>query len=176
MVGLDMDTRTAIMTRRSIRRYQDREVEEEKVQILLKAAMQAPSSRNSQPWHFIVVTERKTLDAIPAFHPHAKMLLQAPLGIAVCGDTGIEESVEYINSNCSAVTQNLLLAAHDLGLGAVWLGIYPRQERIEGIRRLLALPERIIPISLIAFGYPAEEKEPQDRFRQERVHWQVWEG
>lgn len=164
------------MTRRSIRRYSDREIEEEKVQSLLRAAMQAPSGHNYQPWHFIVITDRKILDAIPEFQPYAKMIRQAPLGVVVCGDTGIEESVEYINTDCSAATQNLLLAAHEMGLGAVWIGIYPREERVEGMRRLLSLPERIVPITLISLGYPAEDKEPEDRFQEERVHRNRWPG
>jgi nitroreductase len=169
-----MDTIKAIKTRRSIRRFAERMVEEKKIETLLRAAMQAPSSRNSQPWHFIVITERKTLSAVPEFHTHAKMLHEAPLAIMVCGDLRIEQSIEYINTDCSAATENLLLAAHDLGLGAVWLGIYPREQRVEEIRRLLDIPRHVIPISLVALGYAAEDKEPEDRFRSERVHRDSW--
>jgi nitroreductase len=94
----------------------------------------------------------------------------------VCGDTRIEESVEYINTDCSAATQNILLAAHDMGLGAVWLGIYPRERRVEEIRRLLSVPRQVLPIALVALGYAVEDKEPEDRFQKERVHRNRWEG
>lgn len=171
-----MDTIKAMMTRRSIRRFQEREIEEGKIETLLRAAMQAPSGHNHQPWHFIVITERRILSAIPEFHPYAKMLHQAPAAITICGDTRIEESLEYINTDCSAATENLLLAAHALGLGAVWLGIYPREERVEGIRRLLEIPRHIIPIALVAVGYAAEDREPEDRFQPERVHRNRWTG
>ena len=171
-----MDAIKAIMTRRSIRRFKDKAVEEKKIETLLRAAMQAPSAHNSQPWHFIVITERRLLSAIPEFHPYAKMLLQAPAAVLVCGDTRIEESIEYVNSNCSAATQNLLLSAHDLGLGAVWLGIHPREERVEEIRRLLDIPRYITPIALVALGYAAEDKEPEERFQPKRVHRNRWEN
>jgi nitroreductase len=169
-----MDTIKAIMTRRSIRRFKIRPVEEKKIEILLQAAMQAPSARNSQPWHFIVITERGLLSAIPEFHPNAKMLLQAPAAIMICGDIRIEESIEYINSDCSAATQNLLLAAHSLGLGAVWLGIYPRERRVEEIRKLLGIPRTITPIALVALGYAAEDKEPEERFQPKRIYLNRW--
>lgn len=169
-----MDAIKAIMTRRSIRRFMDRAVEEKEIETLLRAAMQAPSGHNLQPWHFIVITDRATLSAVPEFHPHAKMLHEAPAAVMICGDTRIEENIEYINTDCSAATENLLLAAHDLGLGAVWLGIYPLERRVLEIRRLLSIPPQIIPIALVALGYAAEVKAPDDRFLPERVHRQRW--
>jgi nitroreductase len=138
--------------------------------------MQAPSARNHQPWHFIVITERSILSAIPKFHTYAKMLHEAPVAILICGDRRIEESVEYINSDCSAAAENLLLAAHDLGLGAVWLGIYPRERRVQEIRRLLDIPRHVVPIALAALGYPEEARKPEDRFQPERVHRNRWTG
>jgi len=171
-----MDTIKAIMTRRSIRRFEQRGIEDSKIETLLRAAMQAPSGHNHQPWHLIVITERTILSAIPEFHAYAKMLHEAPAAIMVCGDTRIEESIEYINTDCSAATENLLLAAHDLGLGAVWLGIYPRERRVQEIRRLLDIPHHIIPIALVALGYAAEDRRPEDRFRPERVHRNRWTG
>ena len=169
-----METIQAIMTRRSIRSYEQRPVERDRIEILLRAAMQAPSGHDRQPWHFVVITERALLSAITEFHPYAKMLRKAPSAILVCGDTGIEESVEYINTDCSAATQNLLLAAHAMGIGAVWLGIYPRTERVEGMRGLLGLPSRIVPVALVALGYPEEQKEATDRYRSERVRANRW--
>ena len=171
-----MDTIKAIMTRRSIRRFEKRRIEDSKIETMLRAAMQAPSGHNHQPWHFILITERAILSAIPEFHAYAKMLHEAPAAIMVCGDTRIEESIEYINTDCSAAAENLLLAAHDLGLGAVWLGIYPQEQRVQEIRRLLDIPRHIIPIALVALGYAAEDRGPEDRFRPERVHRNRWTG
>ena len=169
-----MDTIKAIMTRRSVRRFEERGIEERKIETLLRAAMQAPSGHNLQPWHFIVITERQILSAIPEFHAYAKMLHQAPAAILVCGDTGIEESVEYVNTDCSAATENLLLAAHDLGLGAVWLGVHPRDDRIGFTRQILDIPESIVPLNLISIGHPAEDKEPRTQYDETRVHRRRW--
>lgn len=170
-----MDTLKAIKTRRSIRRYTSREVSREQVDGLLEAAMYAPSARNEQPWHFVVVTERELLDRLMKAHPYASMLVDAPLAILVCGDTNLEKSKGYWPVDCSAATQNILLAAHAGGLGSVWLGVYPRNERIEAIRSIFSLPANIQPFSLIALGYPAEEKVVTDRFKPERIHINGWE-
>jgi nitroreductase len=169
-----MDALDAILTRRSIREYDDKEVESDKRHLLLKAGMQAPSANNYQPWHFIVIDERQILDQIPTFHPYSTMLKQAPFAIAVCGDQRIEDNIGYLALNCAAATQNILIAAHALSLGAVWLGIYPRTERITKLSNLLKLPEHVIPISLIAVGYPAEEKPTVDRFQNKRIHINSW--
>ncbi len=169
-----MDTLEAIMTLRSIRAYTDREVSEQTEETILRAAMQAPSARNAQPWHFVVVRERSALDAIPKFHPYSDMLYQAPLAVLVCGDLALEEDPEYLNQDCAAATQNMLLAAHALGLGAVWLGIYPREKRVLEIRRLFQLPARVLPVSMVALGYPAEPAERVDRFKPDRVYRNSW--
>ncbi|OGU55279.1 MAG: NADH dehydrogenase, partial [Ignavibacteria bacterium RBG_13_36_8] len=141
---------------------------------LLEAAMYAPSARNEQPWHFIVIDDRKILGQIPSIHPYAEMLREAPLAILVCGDKKIEKSVEYIAIDCAAATQNILLASHELGLGSCWLGVYPRESRMKGLSELFTLPQNIIPISLVAVGYPAEKKETPERFIRERVHLNGW--
>jgi nitroreductase len=169
-----MDALQAIMSLRSVRLYTADPVDEKTVETLLRAAMQAPSARNAQPWHFIVITERSVMEAIPKFHPYANMLLNAPLAILVCGDQAVEEDPEYINQDCSAATQNILLAAHALGLGAVWLGVYPRSKRVQELRKLLNIPSRIVPVALIAIGHPAEEKMDIDRYKPERVYYNTW--
>lgn len=169
-----METLEAIESRRSIRRYTDKKVDEEKVQTMLRAAMYAPSARNYQPWHFVVVNDRKMLDEIAEVHPYGEMLHDAALGILICGDINLEPTTEYIGIDCAAATQNLLLAAHDLGLGAVWLGVYPRKERSTAIASLLKLPQNIIPISLVSVGYPAEQKPKPNRFHPERIHYNGW--
>jgi nitroreductase len=169
-----MDAIQAVMTRRSIRSYKQEDVPEDMVQKLLQAAMNAPSAGNEQPWHFIVIREKAILDAIPAFHPYSKMLKQAALGIVVCGDLSLEVYKGFWVQDCSAATQNMLIAAHGLGLGAVWLGIVPLEERMAGMKRLLSLPDHIIAFSLVSIGWPAEQKAPAIRYRQERVHYDKW--
>ena len=169
-----METLKAISTRRSIRQFTSQVISEDLVEKLLRAAMQAPSARNYQPWHFLVVNDRKMLNKLPLVHPYAEMMYQATMAILVCGDLKLEKSVEYCAINCSAATQNILLSAHDLGLGAVWLGVYPREERSKGLKNLFNLPDHIVPISLIACGYPAEKLDTEDRFKKERIHHNKW--
>lgn len=170
-----MDAMDAIFTRRSIRKYEDREVPAELETELLKAAMNAPSAGNEQPWHFIVIRDRKLMDAIPKFHPYSGALKTAPMAVLVCGDTELERYTGYWVQDCSAATENLLLAAHALGLGAVWLGVHPDSERVEGMRKLFGVPVHVVPFALVAVGWPAEEKSRQDRYNSTRVHYEKWE-
>jgi nitroreductase len=169
-----MDTMDVILSRRSIRNYTDATVSEEIVDGLLKAGMSAPSAHNQQPWHFVVVDEHGLLDRIPEFHPYSDMLRQAPLAIIVCGDQASDRGEGFWIQDCAAATQNILLAAHAGGLGAVWLGVYPVERLVRGIRELLKLPEDIVPLSIISIGYPAEEKPPANRYRQSRIHHNQW--
>jgi nitroreductase len=169
-----MDTLEAIHTRRSVRKYLDTPVPEELVQKLLAAAMQSPSARNQQPWQFVVIDDRATLAKIPEFMPNAAMVAHAPVAIAVCGDLELEQSPGYWVVDCAAATQNMILAAHSLGLGAVWCGVYPRQLRMKGLQDLLGLPEMVVPHSLVAIGYPAEEAKATNRFRPERIRRNHW--
>ena len=161
-----------IFARRSIRKYSSEPVSEEDIQILLEAAMAAPSASNRKPWQFVVVTERETLDALAEAHPHGKMLFEAPLGIVVCGD--LTEMERYWVQDCSAATENLLLAVTALGLGAVWVGVHPRDERVSAARRILDLPEHITPLNVVSIGHPAEEKQPRTQFDATRVHRETW--
>jgi len=169
-----MDALTAIRTRRSIRTYMEQPVPETVIDDLLGAAMQAPSAGNQQPWHFVVITKRDGLNALADLLPYGKMLLQAPLGIVVCADVPHETNPGYWVQDCSAATENLLLAARALGLGAVWLGVYPREQRVVALSRLLGLPEGVTPLCAIAVGYPAEEVPPVDRYQSARVHREKW--
>jgi nitroreductase len=169
-----MDTLDAIFTRRSIRKYTDRPVPEELVAGLLKAAMAAPSAGNEQAWQFIVIRDRALLDAIPKFHPYSAMLKHASVAILVCGDLTLEKYKGFWVQDCSAATQNLLLAAAAQGLGAVWTGVYPLEDRVSGMRKLLNLPEHVIPLSLVPVGFPAELPAKADRFKGERVHKDRW--
>lgn len=171
-----MDAMDAILGRRSIRKYADKAVTRDQIDILIRAAMSAPSANNEQPWHFVIIDERKTLDKLAEIHPYAKMLFDAPLAVLICGDLDLEKFPGYWVVDCSAACENLLLAAHAIGLGAVWLGVYPRQERIESISKFLGLPERIKPLSLISIGHPAEKKPPSERFNRERIRFNHWNG
>lgn len=169
-----MEVMEAIKTRRSIRKFKNKPVSKEDIEDLLRAAMQAPSAGNKQPWHFVVITDRKKLDKIPEFHPFAEMLLESPLAILICAKVETSKYCDYWVQDCSAATQNLLLSAHAKGLGAVWLGIYPIAERVDGIKQLFNLPPDFVPLSLNAIGHPAEKKEPIDRFDKSRIHYDQW--
>ncbi len=166
-----MDAFENILTRRSIRKYKDKPVDNDLIHKLLEAAMYAPSARNTQSWTFVVIDKRNLLDELSVIHPYAKMLRQAPLAILVCGDKQLESNEAYLSINCAAATQNILLAAHSFGLGTVWLGVYPREERMKSIITLLKLPEENIPVSLIAIGWPDESIPRPERFCKEKIHF-----
>lgn len=159
-----------IFRRTSIRRFQDRPVEPEKAELLFRAAMAAPSAANQQPWEFYAVTRRETLAALSECSPYAGCLKDAPLGIVVCCRSGCRAPM-YAQIDCSAAVENLLLEAVSLGLGAVWLGIAPLEDRMETARRVLSLPEELYAFAFIACGYPAEERPRQERYSPDRVHW-----
>jgi nitroreductase len=164
----------AIMSRHSVRSYTAELVSDEMIERLLRAAMQASSSTNEQPWHFIVIRERAILDAVPSFHQFAKMLPQTSVAVLVCGDEALENMPGRWVIDCSAAAENLLLAAHALGLGAVWLGIYPNDQRVAGMRRLIEMPESVHPLALIPIGYPAVETPASERYQASRVHQDRW--
>lgn len=170
-----MDALDCIFTRRSIRKYKSDAVNKEHIELMIKAGMHAPTARNTQSNQFIIVDEKPKLDGIALIHPHAQMLKKAPLCIVICGDKSFDNEENYLVVNGSAATQNVLLAAHALGIGACWLGIYGRPERMEGLTKLLNLPEHIIPISAIALGYPDETKGTPERFQPEKLHFNSWD-
>jgi len=169
-----MEAMEAILTRRSIRKYSGKSVSGEQVELLLKAAMYAPSAVNKQPWHFLVFRDEEIKKNIVAFHPNASMLLAADTGILVCYDENLQHDAGYGPVDCSAATQNILLAAHAAGLGAVWVGIYPRQNRIESIHKMFSLPPEIKPFSIVSLGYPDEKKSFPERFNRARIHHEKW--
>lgn len=169
-----MDALETIRMRRSIRKYLDQAVPKDVLQQILSAAMYAPSACNQQPWQFVVIEDRKLLREVPKIHPYAEMAVHAPVAILVCGDARFEKVPGYWVIDCSAAVQNLLLAAHALGLGAVWAGVYPQQERVEGFRRLLGLPKNVTPHSLVPLGYPAEQPPHEERYRTDRIHHNAW--
>lgn len=163
-----------IRNRRSIRKYTAQPVPQELVTRLLEAAMSAPSAGNEQPWEFIVITDREVLQAITRVHPYSQMLKEAPLAIAVCGNLEREKYPGFWVEDCSAATENILLEAEEIGLGGVWLGVYPHDERVKELAELLGLPSSVVPLSIVALGYPAEKKAPAERFDPSRVHTNRW--
>jgi nitroreductase len=167
---------SAFWGRRSIRVYSSRSVPDEMVSDLLHAAMAAPSAAGGDPWRFIVVRDSDMLRRIAAALPHGRMLSSAAAGIVVCGDQAAahDRQLSYLLQDCAAATENLLLAAHLLGLGACWLGVHPRESRIAALRTLLGIPQAVVPVCVVALGYAAERKEPRTRFRSEHVHRDQW--
>ena len=162
-----METLECILNRKSVRKYTDREVTEEQVETLLRAAMAAPSGKNSQSWEVVVVRDRKVLDAMAEELPYAKMLSAAGVAIVVCGD---ESKSSYWYINCSAAAQNLLLAAENMGLGAVWTATYPYPERMAVCNKYLELPEHIHSLCVIPVGYPAKDYQPRENFDNTKIH------
>ncbi len=165
----------AIMTRSSVRSYTSQVVEEAKIETMLKAGMAAPTAGNKQPWEFVVITDRAILDALPEVAAGMKMAPKAPLAIAVCGvpSKSFPNVPEYWIQDCSAATENILLAAHGLGLGAVWCGAYPDggSGRVEKMTELLQLPEEVIALSVIIIGYPDSEPTIKDKWDPAKVHY-----
>ena len=165
-----------IATRTSVRDYEARPVEKEKIEKMLRAAMAAPTAMNKQPWHFVVVDQRNVLDAFAGANPYAKMLKKAPLAIVVCGNT--DKMIEgggrdFWIQDASAATENLLLAAHAMRLGAVWTGAYPSEERCISISKVLSLSDNLIPLNMIVVGYPAEQPQPKQKFKEENISYNV---
>jgi nitroreductase len=165
-----------IFSRRSIRKYQDREVPDQMITDLLEAGMAAPSAVKKDPWHFIVIRERETLNRMVEFMPNAQMLKQATVAFVVCGDItkAHEQQESYMLQDLSAAVENILLTANALRLGTCWLGVHPRPERMENIRQLFKLPGNIIPMCGIAIGWPAEKPEARTRFNADLVHYENW--
>ena len=165
-----------LFSRRSIRAYQPEEVGENLVRDLLEAAMAAPSAVAKDPWEFVVLRNRDMLVKVSEGLPNGKMLADAPVGVVVCGDLrrAHGEHLSYLLQDCAAAIENLLLAASTLGLGACWLGVHPREERVKHLRSLLSIPDAVIPVAAIAIGWPAEVWEPRTRYRQEAVHHETW--
>lgn len=169
-----MDALDCIMTRRSIRRYTAEPVTPEQIETVARAAMAAPSAGNQQPWHFVALTSPEQLRAASATTPYGKMLLEAAFALVVCADTRDLKHESMWQQDCGAATQNALLAAHALGLGAVWLGFWPKMERVTPLKEVLGMPEGVEPFAVLAFGHPAEDKPPSERYDPARVHFERW--
>jgi nitroreductase len=170
-----MDAEEAMLTRRSVRRYTDEPVSDEVVLRLLSAAMAAPSARDQRPWCFIVVRNRDRLKELAAAEPNGAMIARAQVAVVVCADLDLVKSEGFWIQDCAAATENLLLAAHAEGLGAVWVGTYPREERVTGVKAVFGLPEHLVPFSVVPMGHPAERPAPAYRFDPGRVYHDCYE-
>jgi len=169
-----MDIMTAILGRRSIRKYTEECASEEQIKALLKAAMSAPTAKHAREMRYIVVDDRATLDKVALLCPNAGMAAKAKLGILICADLSAEIVAGYWPQDCAAAMENLLLAAHGLGLGAVWTGIYPIAERVKIYKEIFELPENVMPQGFAVIGHPVEEKEPNNRYEEEFVFRNTW--
>ena len=167
-----------ILNRKSVRSYTDRAVSREQLDTLLRAAMAAPTGRDMRPWKFVVIDDKEALAKLAGQLPYAKMLPEAAAAIVVCGDLSVTDDKGKPSTNwtfdCSAATENLLLAAEAMGLGAVWTGVYPYEERQTAVSQALQLPEHIIPLNLIPIGYPKGDPQPKDKYDADNVHFNGW--
>jgi len=170
-----MELYEGLIKRRSVRKYTEEKISEEEIYTIITAGMYAPSARNTRPWHFIVIDDKTLFEKIMAFHPSAAMLSQASHAIAVCGDENLENGPGYYVMDCSAAIENMLLAAHSLGLGAVWIGIHPKPDRIEALSALLELPPHVKPVAVISLGVPVESHESiPERYEPEKIRYNRW--
>jgi nitroreductase len=169
-----METLETIFKRRSIRKFTGQKIKDEDIKTLLRAAMMAPTAVNAQEWEFLVIRDKEKLDAITRIHPHSQMLKQADAAIIICANTEKEILPGYWIGDCGACAQNILLAATELGLGSVWLGVQPDKKRAADFKQLLGLPAHIMPFNVIALGYPAENRDEKDRYDAKKIHSETW--
>ena len=167
---------TPYFRRTSIRSYLPQPVSEEAIRTLLQAGMAAHSAGDQRPWHFVVIQDQDVRNRIAEIDPFAHMVPQSPTAILVCGDPTLQKHAGFWVQDCAAATENILIEAHLLGLGTVWLGVYPAEGRVQSLRRLLGLPENVIPFALVPVGYPAEHREPAHRYDNSRVHRGCWKS
>ncbi len=167
-----------ILSRKSVRSYTDRAVSREQLDTLVRAAMAAPTGRDMRPWKFIVVDNKATIDSLAPLLPYAKMLKEAQAAIVVCGDLSVTDDEGKPSTNwtfdCSAATENLLLQAEAMGLGAVWTGVYPYEERVAVVKKAFRLPSYIAPLCVIPIGYPKGNPQPKDKYKKENIHYNQW--
>lgn len=169
-----MDVLEAIFTRRSIRKFTGEPVSDSDVETILKAGMCAPSAHNIRPWEFIIIRDKEIFERIAKVHAYAKMLLQAEVCIIVCGDKDKQKTLGFLIEDCSAAIENILLAAHGIGLGAVWCGLYPVPHLIKGIENICSLPDNVVPVGMVVIGHKGEERETADRFDRTKLHYDIW--
>ncbi len=173
-----METLQAIMSRKSIRKFKNGAVADDIIEKLILAGMQAPSAKNRQSWSFIIVKDKAKMAALVPKGAHFEALNTAAAAIVVCADTTVDEGLKYQSfiHDCSSATLNILLAAHDLGLGAAWLGVYPKPDCVKGVAEEMQIPENIdiAPFSIIALGYPDQSPDKVTRYDAAKIHYEKW--
>lgn len=164
-----------ILSRKSVRSYTDKAVTRQQLDTLVRVAMAAPTGRDMRPWKFIVIDDKSVMQQLAAQLPKAKMLAEAQAAILVCGDLSIKDKEGKTSTNwtfdCSAASENLLLQAEAMGLGAVWTGVYPYEDRTDAIKKVFELPDDIVPFSLIPIGHPKGDPQPKDKYNTENIHY-----
>ncbi|MDD4819985.1 MAG: nitroreductase family protein [Flavobacteriales bacterium] len=166
-----------IHQRKSVRNYTEEKVTNEQLDTLVRAAMAAPTAMNKQPWAFILINDRAVMDSLANVLPRAQMLREAAAAVIVCGDlnkAGEAEAQQFWIQDCSAASQNILLAAQSMGLGAVWTAVYPKEESIKDVKTFFGMPENIIPLNVIPIGYPSKDENPKDKYKAENIHFNKW--
>jgi len=163
-----------ILKRRSIRRFTGQDISQDLIRKILAAGMAAPSAGNEQPWHFIVVKDSQGRKKVSECGPYAKAAMDAPAAIVVCGDLSLEKHQGYWVQDCSAAVENMLIEITSLGLGAVWLGVFPRPDRVAYLQKYFSLSEHIVPFAIIPVGFPGQELAPANRYNESRVHYEKW--
>jgi nitroreductase len=170
------DAVTVIHSRKSVRDYTGESVNKENLDRLLRAGMAAPTAGGKRPWSFIAITDRGTLDMLQDGLPSAKMLGKTGAAIVVCAipDKAHKQQVEFAVIDSACASENILLAAEALGLGAVWTAAYPYNDRMDFVRKTLNIPDNVIPVNVIPIGYPTGADRPKDKFQPENIHWEKW--
>jgi len=168
------ETLKTIFNRKSIRSFIDKPIPKEIINVLLRAGMAAPSAKNRQLWEFFLIDDKNILKDLSEKLPHAKMLVQTPAAIMICGDTEDKYESGFWDQDCSAATENILLAAESLSLGAVWIGIYPREDRVKIIQDIFKLPKNIVPLNVVPVGYPNEDPELINKWNPSKLHHNIW--
>lgn len=165
---------SSIFERCSIRKFKMTKIEKEKQDLIIRAAFAAPSAKNAQPWEFLVIEDEAQLKEMSTFTPYAKPLANAALGMVVLANLERNDLIDFCEQDCAAATQNMLLEAQELGIGSVWIGVYPILERVQIIKDHFHLPEHIVPLWMIAFGYPDQEPNIKDKYQPEYIHYHHW--
>lgn len=167
-----------ILQRKSVRSFTNQPIEKSKLDTLVRAAMAAPTGKDMRPWKFVVVNDKQAMKSLAAQLPYGKMLAEAQAAIVVCGDMSVVDKDRKPSINwtfdCSAATENLLLQAEAMGLGAVWTGAYPYDERVAAVKVALKLPDNIIPLNVIPIGYPKGNPQPKDKYNADNIHYNLW--
>lgn len=161
-----------ILNRTSVRKFQTKKIEPEVLKQILQAGFSAPSAKNTQPWEFLIVQNSQTLEKMSSFTPYAMPIKKAPLGMLICANTNCNPFIDYCEQDCAAATENMLIAAKKLGVGSCWIGVYPNTERVEPIRQYFSLPKNIVPLWMIAFGYPAETPKVKNKWNENKIHYE----